>query len=330
MKCTECQKDVEKVRRGLCSICYRKDLENRPKAKCGGCGQIKVIKNKSKGLCGACDMRLRRYGSTAYRERPKKGDYLCIKCERDPVHAKGLCKTCYSKEHWRSLREGECSNCGETGKLISRGLCIKCYKEDIEKQNSAICIGCEEFKPIKAKGMCHKCYQRYLRHDDPTHGRIKKGDEPCSHCGARPIHAKSLCGKCYQRYLKRGDPKRIRAANITECKECGEKKHIRAKGLCTQCYAELIKLGRLGLPKDAYETMYKAQKGLCAICGKPEQYKNGAKKGQPKTMAIDHDHKTGKVRRLLCQLCNQGLGCFHDSPVLLQKAINYLNSPSGD
>ena len=39
---------------------------------------------------------------------------------------------------------------------------------------------------------------------------------------------------------------------------------------------------------------------------------------------IKHDHATGKVRALLCPGCNNGMGCFKDDPVRLQKAISYL------
>lgn len=39
---------------------------------------------------------------------------------------------------------------------------------------------------------------------------------------------------------------------------------------------------------------------------------------------IDHDHKTGKVRGILCQCCNTGLGMFHDDPKQLSLAIRYI------
>jgi hypothetical protein len=42
------------------------------------------------------------------------------------------------------------------------------------------------------------------------------------------------------------------------------------------------------------------------------------------TLAVDHDHKTGKVRGLLCHKCNKSIGGLQDSVVLLRKAADYL------
>lgn len=42
-------------------------------------------------------------------------------------------------------------------------------------------------------------------------------------------------------------------------------------------------------------------------------------------MHIDHDHRTGKVRGILCQACNLGLGKFRDDPALIKSAIRYLS-----
>lgn len=68
-----------------------------------------------------------------------------------------------------------------------------------------------------------------------------------------------------------------------------------------------------------YQKLFDKQKGLCAICNTPENNKR-------KRLAVDHDHSTGKVRGLLCDRCNRGLGYFKDSPELLHKGINYLRS----
>lgn len=66
------------------------------------------------------------------------------------------------------------------------------------------------------------------------------------------------------------------------------------------------------------------QAGLCFLCGKAESVPR--RKGEPRMrdLAIDHDHATGKVRRLLCHHCNTGLGKFFDNPEILRKAADYV------
>lgn len=80
---------------------------------------------------------------------------------------------------------------------------------------------------------------------------------------------------------------------------------------------------RYGLTLKQYDAMVTRQGGLCAICRKP----NGKKfpDGTPQFLVVDHDHTTGVVRGLLCDLCNHGVGCFRDSPDILNAAIAYLS-----
>lgn len=72
------------------------------------------------------------------------------------------------------------------------------------------------------------------------------------------------------------------------------------------------------IPADVKQHMFTMQEGRCAICKKELTLwgKTGAH--------LDHCHKTGKLRQLLCSACNTGLGQFKDSPILLQTAITYL------
>lgn len=79
---------------------------------------------------------------------------------------------------------------------------------------------------------------------------------------------------------------------------------------------------RVGVTPEQYEQMFQAQNGCCAICGKPELVKHQS--GKLKSLAVDHDHETEKVRGLLCSLCNRGIGMFFDDPKLLMNAIQYL------
>ena len=72
-----------------------------------------------------------------------------------------------------------------------------------------------------------------------------------------------------------------------------------------------------GISLKDYNTKLIEQKHSCYICGVDElEVKNG--------LVVDHNHKTGDVRGLLCSKCNIGLGHFNDNQDLLQKAIDYL------
>ena len=73
---------------------------------------------------------------------------------------------------------------------------------------------------------------------------------------------------------------------------------------------------RYGLTPEGLLDLHEKQGGVCKICG------NTAKDGR--NLDVDHCHTTGKVRGLLCNNCNRGLGHFQDDPILLQKAIDYL------
>lgn len=79
---------------------------------------------------------------------------------------------------------------------------------------------------------------------------------------------------------------------------------------------------KFGITADQFNSLLKTQGGVCAICKKFEVIKT--KEGRAKSLAVDHCHSTGKVRGLLCQFCNQGLGFFKDNIFLLEDAINYL------
>lgn len=85
--------------------------------------------------------------------------------------------------------------------------------------------------------------------------------------------------------------------------------------------AYLLK-SKYGMSLQDYEIIYKAQKGKCAICGNPEPKLINPKKDR---LVVDHNHKTDKVRGLLCSSCNVVLGYVQDDIELLTKMIAYLN-----
>lgn len=78
-----------------------------------------------------------------------------------------------------------------------------------------------------------------------------------------------------------------------------------------------------GLTVDGYEAMLRAQDGVCAICLKPERFID-ARTGEPRRLAVDHDHVTGRVRGLLCGRCNRTLGHMDEDVDSLIRAADYL------
>lgn len=76
---------------------------------------------------------------------------------------------------------------------------------------------------------------------------------------------------------------------------------------------------------DEYVSLLNAQDGKCAICRTTDW------RGHQKVPRVDHCHITGRVRGLLCNSCNIGLGHFSDSVELLEAALRYLKrtAPEG-
>lgn len=72
---------------------------------------------------------------------------------------------------------------------------------------------------------------------------------------------------------------------------------------------------RYGITLEQKLKMLNQQNGLCNICQTDIATRS----------CVDHDHKTGIVRSLLCDNCNTGIGMFKENPELLLKTIEYLN-----
>ena len=70
-----------------------------------------------------------------------------------------------------------------------------------------------------------------------------------------------------------------------------------------------------GLDPDLYDAMVFCQDGKCAICKRTDHRRR---------LDIDHDHKTGKVRGLLCEKCNKMLGQARDNRDTLMAGAEYL------
>ena len=129
---------------------------------------------------------------------------------------------------------------------------------------------------------------------------------------------RNTCKKCvsetYKEWVKR-NPEKVketwRRASNKHHKKYSEFKNLKRRIL------------NVGITEDEYVAMLSRQNGKCKIC-------NVAEIDSPKhRLNIDHCHKSGVVRGLLCSKCNTALGLMDDDTERLKSAINYLNIGEG-
>lgn len=153
---------------------------------------------------------------------------------------------------------------------------------------------------------------------------------------ANPEKIKAYAKKYGRRYYDPNKRKKIRDENTPpspgkpesyRCKKCGEVKKFtrvffaphyenkwRLSYTCRTCfnayYYVINAARRYGVSKEEAAALRKID--YCEICGSTGK------------MNIDHSHRTGKVRGVLCSTCNNGLGCFLDNVATMKSAIEYI------
>lgn len=75
-----------------------------------------------------------------------------------------------------------------------------------------------------------------------------------------------------------------------------------------------------GLSGEKYVQLKRLHRNRCAVCRRPPRHKS------QKELHVDHDHRTGAVRGLLCLTCNTGIGKLGDNARLLRRAAEYLDA----
>lgn len=105
----------------------------------------------------------------------------------------------------------------------------------------------------------------------------------------------------------------------------GKKGKMRRYPHCIPCAVDIQRVRQLkekyGLTVAEYESMAELQEDCCAICLQPERV---VRAGRLVKLGVDHDHRTGRNRGLLCRGCNIGLGNLQDDPDLLRNAASYV------
>ena len=126
----------------------------------------------------------------------------------------------------------------------------------------------------------------------------------------RKYNAKDLCKRCYQDNYYDENKKKVNAYN----KRWKKKNPKKVKKSKRKVYLK----SKYNITLKQYKKLLKMQNYKCAIKKCKNKYSVGY------NLKVDHDHKTNKIRGLLCNNCNLRLGHFQDNYKLLQSACEYL------
>lgn len=172
----------------------------------------------------------------------------------------------------------------------------------------AICKDCANVRDGRKYRTCRTC-----RHKKPIKSEFWPSRAICKTCYL--VRGLKHCGKCLQ--LKKLE----KFHNNTTANLDGKRSWC--KICCKPHDNDVVRvrrnaLRRYGLTEQDYEVLLKQQNYCCAVCADTQEEAGGH------LLSVDHCHKTGVVRGLLCPRCNAGLGQFRDNPDFLKAAIKYL------
>lgn len=121
------------------------------------------------------------------------------------------------------------------------------------------------------------------------------------------------CARCKAEKPEHDFPrnKRTTSGRHCYCKPCHNAQNREARERAGGSRRYHLKK-RYGITMQEFDGLLEQQGSLCPICLK-----------RP-AVHVDHDHSTGNVRGILCEMCNGGLGQFRDNPATIERAIEYL------
>lgn len=265
---------------------------------------------------------------------------FCTTCDRQrPIVARGLCNACYQRWRTRGTTEfadkrvrntcnvGDCND-----PVVSHGLCDK-HRNRLRKHGHV-----EETRPddwgAKHKHPLFNSWA-YIKKHRARHPVVDVWISDflqfVTDVGVRPSPKHKLFSADTSKPLgpdnfvwKRAITERVEGEDEKTYYKRAQKVYRAARKEAFQGY-ELKR--RFGISQERYVEMHDHQRGVCAICSRPE---TAVIRGKPITLAVDHCHSGGHVRELLCTACNKALGGFDDNIERMEAAIAYLRKHKVD
>lgn len=165
---------------------------------------------------------------------------------------------------------------------------------------------------VRRGRICKSCGHRFRSldkgSDQPIRARRRRAmaatEKECATC-QRVLPVASFSKKANDAHLYR-----------SSCRECLNRKRALH-------YLKAL-LRSYGLADAEYQAMLEAQGGKCSICRSDGRDSSGQARKPYRFLCIDHSHRSGAVRGLLCDKCNLGIGNFDDDPIRLERAAAYL------
>lgn len=162
------------------------------------------------------------------------------------------------------------------------------------------CSKCKKEKGVerRAQAYCKDCQKQYSDQHRIAH--------------PRSAHYKNLKIKLKESGLCVQSCSKPASANNYLCHECKEK----------QIWNKIK--NKFNITKEEYLDKLSSQGNVCALCKEPGFLPGNGKKGGD-GYAVDHDHRTDKIRGIIHGRCNSGIGYFRDDPRLMRLAVVYLD-----
>ena len=168
---------------------------------------------------------------------------------------------------------------------------------------SCKCPECGNIKTYKTQDSLNKCKDKMCK---SCSNSIKAGGT-----GSRKKGSKYKCSSCNSYYnitmfninKKSGNP-------YSRCKKCHTQKS-------KEYFNTIYKYSRYGITEKEYDTILVSQNSKCACCDNTTN------------LCIDHDHRSGNVRGILCRDCNSSLGLLNENVDTMKNLIRYLGGNDG-